>query len=168
LQRYGVEVHSVAEENGDGPVAEFIRGQLALVAQLERAMILERVTAGKAKKKALGRHVHGRVPYGYRSEAGVLTPIPELVPIIERMFRAAKKGDSPGRIARSLNSEGTPSPYRSAWTPKAVHRVLTNTAYAGERYGVKSAHPAVVSRRAFNAAQHALEERARDWAARRR
>lgn len=28
-------------------------------------MILERVSAGKAKKKTLGRHVHGRVPYGY-------------------------------------------------------------------------------------------------------
>ena len=53
LQRHGVEVVSAAEENGDGPIAEFIRGQLALVAQLERAMIVERVSAGKAKKKQL-------------------------------------------------------------------------------------------------------------------
>ena len=29
---------SPTEENGDGPIAEFIRGQLALVAQLERAI----------------------------------------------------------------------------------------------------------------------------------
>src|SRR4051812_44088271 len=73
LQRHGVTVESVAEErNGDGPLAEFVRGQLALVAQLERAMILERVGAGKAKKKQLGRHVHGRVPYAYTSERGVL------------------------------------------------------------------------------------------------
>jgi len=42
FQRYEVEILSVAEENGDGNVAEFIREQLALVAQLERALILER------------------------------------------------------------------------------------------------------------------------------
>jgi hypothetical protein len=34
-------------------VAEFIRGQLALVAQLERAMIRDRLTAGKLQKKKL-------------------------------------------------------------------------------------------------------------------
>ena len=55
LQRNGVRLLSAAEENGDGPIAEFMRGQLALVAQLERAMILDRVGAGKARKKALGR-----------------------------------------------------------------------------------------------------------------
>jgi DNA invertase Pin-like site-specific DNA recombinase len=47
--RHGVEIASVAEEhNGDGPIGEFIRGQLALAAQLERAMIRERLSAGKA------------------------------------------------------------------------------------------------------------------------
>ena len=62
LQRFGVEVVSATEENGDGPLAEFVRGQLALVAQLERAMILERVAAGRAKRKAQGRHVQGTAP----------------------------------------------------------------------------------------------------------
>jgi DNA invertase Pin-like site-specific DNA recombinase len=165
LQRYGVEVVSTAEENGDGPLAEFIRGQLALVAQLERAMILERVRAGKAKKKALGRHVHGRIPYAYRSDRGVLEPIDRLASIVVRIFRDAREGDAPGRIARSLNSDGIPSPQGKQWTSKAVERVLTNPAYAGERYGVKRAHPAIVSRRVFNAANDALRQRAQAWAA---
>lgn len=55
-------------------MAEFVRGQVALVAQLERAMIRDRLSAGKAKAKQAGRHIHGRVPYGYRSERGVLKP----------------------------------------------------------------------------------------------
>lgn len=165
LQRMGVDVVSVAEENGDGPIAEFIGGQLTLVAQLERAMILERVTAGKAKKKALGRHIHGRVPYGYRSEGGILTPAFELAPIIVRIFRNAKEGDSPGRIARALNRDDVPSPQGASWTAKAVSRVLTNPAYVGERYGVKRAHPALVSRQLFNAVQQVLRERATTWAA---
>lgn len=164
LQRHGVRVESADEEhNGDGPLAEFIRGQLALVAQLERSMILERVGAGKAKKKQLGRHVHGRVPYGYASEAGVLSPVPELAPIVRRIFTDIKYGYSPGRVARGLNRESVPSPLSADWTAKAVHRIVNNPAYVGERYGVKRAHPAIVSARLFNAANRALEQRAESW-----
>jgi site-specific DNA recombinase len=98
LERHGVSVVSVAEESGDGPVAEFIRGQFALVAQLERALIRDRVTAGKLQKKKLGRHVHGRVPYGYRSTGGILQHVDEFVPIVQRIYRDARDGRTPGRI----------------------------------------------------------------------
>jgi site-specific DNA recombinase len=158
LQRHSVSVESVAEaKNGDGPLAEFIRGQLALVAQLERSMILERVGAGKAKKKALGRHVHGRVPYGYTSTAGELALDPEPAEVVRRIFNDAREGDSPGRIAARLTIEAVPSPGGRDWTPKAVRRILSNEVYAGERYGVKRAHPAIVSRQAFNSAQRSRE-----------
>jgi site-specific DNA recombinase len=169
LQRTGVEVVSVAEENGDGPVAEFIRGQLALVAQLERAMIAERVSAGKAQKKRLGRHIHGRIPYGYTSyeEAGILQPVPELETIIRRIFGEIRQGDSPGKVARSLNHDSIPSPLGRAWTATTVQRIATNPAYAGERHRVRRAHPPIVSRQTFNAAQRALEARAEVWAAKR-
>ena len=151
LQRHGVDVVSAAEENGDGPIAEFIRGQLALVAELERAMILERVSAGKAKKKQLGRHVHGRVPYGYQSERGILRPNPELTPIVRRIFNEARDGSSAGRIARGLNAEQIASPHGVMWSAKAIRRILRNPVYAGERYGVKRAHPHIVSRQLYNA-----------------
>jgi site-specific DNA recombinase len=168
LQRHDVIVESVAEaQNGDGPLADFIRGQLALVAQLERAMILERVGAGKAKKKALGRHVHGRVPYGYTSEAGLLSVNAETAETVRRIFRATTEGDSPGRIARGLSAQGVASPEGATWTAKAVSRIVTNPAYAGERYGIKAAHNGIVSRRKFNAANAALRKRADEWAAKR-
>jgi site-specific DNA recombinase len=155
LQRHEVDVVSTAEENGDGPIAEFIRGQLALVAELERAMILERVSAGKAKKKQLGRHVHGRVPFAYTSEHGVLTPDPERASTVRRIFEEAKDGYTPGKIARGLNADLTPSPQGAQWSAKAVRRVLANPVYAGERYGVKRAHPAIVSRQLYNAVNRA-------------
>jgi site-specific DNA recombinase len=183
LQRHGVTVESVAEQNGDGPLAEFIRGQLALVAQLERSMILERVGAGKAKKKQLGRHVHGRVPYGYvANEPGVLTPnVPKdhaawstsPAAIVARIFNDVRAGDSPGRIARALNAAGVPSPQQrkrvelTQWLPKTVRLIVSNPAYMGERYGVKRAHPAIVSRRVFNEANAVLNERSAAWAERR-
>ena len=168
LLRHGVAVESVAEErNGDGPLAEFVRGQLALVAQLERAMMLERVGAGKAKKKQLGRHVHGRVPYGYVSERGVLSIDDNAAPIVRRIFADIRAGDSAGRIARTLNAEAVPSPHGAQWSAKAVERIANNVACAGERYGVRRAHPAIVSRRAFNEASRALATRRAEWAAKR-
>lgn len=160
LQRHWVELHSAAEGNGDGPIAEFMRGQLALVAQLERAMILERVSAGKAKKKQLGRHVHGRIPYGYTSTRGELEPDPAHVETVRRIFAEAKQGQTPGTIARALNTAGIPSPHGKTWDRTAVRRIIGNVAYAGERYGIKNAHPAIVTRRTFNAAQAAMRERA--------
>ena len=160
FQRYDVEILSVAEENGDGPIAEFIRGQLALVAQLERAMILERVGAGKAAKKKLGRHVHGRIPYGFSSAvAGVLEPLPSLVPVVRRIFADAKDGYSPGRIARDLTREGIPAPQGGAWNAVGIRTMLRSAVYCGEKYGIKRAHPAIVSRRLFNAVQAVLDER---------
>ena len=173
LERHGVRVESVAEEtNGDGPLAEFIRGQLALVAQLERAMILERVGAGKAKRKAQGRHVHGRIPYGFTTRDAdggrQLEPVQEPAVIVRRVFADVVAGDSPGRIAKALTREGVPSPEGVAtWRPKAVTRLVTNPAMTGERYGVKGAHEAIVSRRTFNAANRALEARAAEWAKKR-
>lgn len=156
LQRYGVDVVSAAEENGDGPIAEFIRGQLALVAQLERAMIAERVGAGKAKRKAQGRHVHGRIPFGYRSGGeGLLVP-DENAELVRRIYADAKAGDSPAKTARTLNREGIASPQGRSWSRQTVRLILTNPIYAGERYGVKGAQPAIVSRRAWNATQRAL------------
>ncbi len=173
LQRHGVTVESVAEEhNGDGALAEFIRGQLALVAQLERSMILERVSAGKAKRKAQGRHVQGRIPYGFRTRDSAgggkqLEPIEHEAATVRRIFADVLAGDSPGRIAKALTREGVASPDGSAWRPKAITRIVGNEAMAGERYGVRNAHASIVSRRTFNAANRALEMRAAAWAAKR-
>jgi DNA invertase Pin-like site-specific DNA recombinase len=158
LQRHGVRVVSCAEENGDGPLADLIRGQLALIAEYERAMIRERLSAGKARAKQLGRHVHGRVPYGYHTPTrGVLEPDPATAPIVERIFRLARQGVNPARIARELNTDGIPAPAGAEWRRSGVIVILRNVAYTGERYGVKKAHAAIITRRAYNDVTRKLE-----------
>jgi site-specific DNA recombinase len=159
LERCGVEVASTEEENGDSPLAEYLRGNLALAAQLERALIRDRLTSGKLAKKKLGRHIHGRVPYGYGSEGGILEPVPELIAVVRRIFEDARDGHTPGRIARGLNREGIPSAQGGEWSPQVIRQILRNPAYAGERHEVKQAHPAIVSKRLFNAANAALNAR---------
>ncbi len=163
LQRFGVEVVSTAEENGDGPMAEFVRGQVALVAQLERAMIRERLGAGKAKAKAQGRHVHGRVPYGYSSERGRLEPDEERAEVVRRIYADAIGGYTPGQVAKRLNRDGIVAPQGGAqgWSPAGVRVILTNAVYTGERHELKRAHPAILSRQTFNKAQSQLASRQR-------
>lgn len=164
LARHGVEVVSVAEEhNGDGPLAELIRGQLALIAQFERAQIRERFNAGKAKGKTLGRHVHGRHPYGYHAPTrGQLEPDPATAPIVKRIFDLARHGNNPARIAALLNDDGVAAPQKGkAWSRAAIHLLLTNRVYLGERHGVKRAHPSIVSQRVFSDVRDQLMRRSR-------
>jgi site-specific DNA recombinase len=155
LQRFGVEVVSVAEENGDGPMAKFIRGQLALVAELERAMILTRVAAGKIEGRKAGRHVAGKIAYGYRrgSEAGRLEVDEAQAEVVRRIFLLAREGRGPGPISRRLNAEGIAGPADHPWSRQTITKMLRNPVYAGELHGVKKAQPAIVSRRLWNAVQ---------------
>jgi hypothetical protein len=87
--------------------------------------------------------------------------VEELVPIVQRIYRDARDGWTPGRIARALNRDAVPSAQGGEWKPQVVRSILTNPAYAGERYGVRNAHACIVSRRAWNAAQAAVRARAR-------
>ena len=161
FRRHGVEVVSATEENGEGAYAAFVRGITAQVAELERSLIAERLRGGKEAKKKLGRHVHGQPPFGYQSTSGMLRPVDELASVIRRIFADAIAGYTPGRIAKRLNRDGVPTAQGGAWAPQVIRGILTNPAYAGERYGVKKAHPAIISRKVWNAAQKALAARAR-------
>jgi DNA invertase Pin-like site-specific DNA recombinase len=167
LQKLGVRVVSTAEDNGDGPMAEFIKGQVALVAQLERAIIRERLGKGKAEARKLGRRTEGSIPYGYRHRAAgrrstELEPDPERAEIVRRIFRAAAAGDSLGSIAAGLDADGIPtSRGRSGWSREALRLILRSRFYLGANHGVRDAHPAIVDRRTWNRAQRALDARSR-------
>jgi DNA invertase Pin-like site-specific DNA recombinase len=158
LRRQRVEVVSATEANGDGAHAEFVRGIYAQVAQLERAMIRDRLLAGKAERRKQGRRADGRPPFGYRSAGGILEPLPQLAPVVRGMFEQARDGSSAGKIARDLDANGvaTPQGGTAGWTRRAVLLILRNVAYAGEAHGVKAAHPTIVSRRLFNQVQAVL------------
>jgi hypothetical protein len=88
--------------------------------------------------------------------------------IVSRIFADTIAGDSAGRIARRLNDDGVPSPQGARWSANTVAVIVENPVYVGERYGVKRAHPATVSRRVFNAANVALGQRRAEWAAKRK
>jgi site-specific DNA recombinase len=157
LARFGVTVVSAGgETNGNGDaISELVERLIGAVHDFDRKRILERLRAGKAEKKRLGRHVHGSVPYGYRSAGqGRLEVDEQFAEVVRTIFRlAAKEGLGSRRIARRLNEAGVQSPKGTTWSPPVVAHILKNPVYRGERYGVKRAQPVIVTARLWNAAQ---------------
>lgn len=83
--------------NGDG-VGKVIFNMMASFAELERMRIAERVTAGKAAKRAQGGYLGGVVPFGYRKvgegKESRLEPDPDNYPVLGTIIRGDKAGMS--------------------------------------------------------------------------
>jgi hypothetical protein len=92
-----------------------------------------------------------------RRERGTRPAHPdENAELVRRIYADAKAGDAPAKIARVLNREGVASPQGREWSRQTIRLILANPIYAGERYGVKGAQPAFVSRRTWNAVRALL------------
>lgn len=154
LNRYGVKLISTAERTEDSAQSRLLENTMAAFSEYEREIIRERMLLGKAKRKSEGKHAHGQSPYGYRSIDGTLTPNDAEAEIIALIFQmAADSRASSGRVAAKLNRDGIPPRTASKWSPATIRGILRNPAYAGEKYGKKRAHTAIVSRQLWNRAQ---------------
>jgi DNA invertase Pin-like site-specific DNA recombinase len=74
LTQKGYQVLSVKEpeQQGDEATANMVRQMLGVISQYEKCVIRGRMAAGRAAKKAKGRYIGGRVPYGYTVVSGDL------------------------------------------------------------------------------------------------
>lgn len=83
--------------NGDG-VGRVMFTIMAAFAELERTRIAERVTAGKAVKRAAGGYLGGVVPFGYARHGlgrdSTLQPDPQTFPVLETIQRGHRAGMS--------------------------------------------------------------------------
>jgi hypothetical protein len=61
--------------------------------------------------------------YGYGSE--------HEASVVREIYLAAVTGQTPGQIARHLNTNGTPAPRGPRWSRNTVKRLLRNPRYAG-------------------------------------
>ena len=148
---------------------------LGSFAEFERALIIDRVRAGMARRAKSGRWPGGPVPFGYQleSETKRLEINTLLAPVVEKIFHLYTR-DRLGTeaIARLLNEQSEAAPGRRAWTRHKVARVLQNTSYLGlVAWGGElhnGNHPPLVDRKTFDAAERLLRERREDPASRRR
>jgi site-specific DNA recombinase len=141
LRRYGVEVVFLNRQIGTSPEEDLLLQVQGMVAEYERAKILERSRRGKRHAAAAGSvNVLSGAPYGYRyvgkrEGAGQASyqVIFEQARVVRQMFEwVGQERLSIGEVCRRLAREGVPSPRnKSYWDRSTVWSILKNPAYRG-------------------------------------
>jgi site-specific DNA recombinase len=93
---------------------------LAMFAEFERAQLLERTTAGKARRQSEGKHPGGRALFGWRPGNEEIDPdeAQALVTIAEMIL------DQGMNLSRAVEQLNTSTPRR--WRVTTLRRILTN------------------------------------------
>jgi site-specific DNA recombinase len=137
--RHGVETMFVKSPQGDSAEDQLLVQFQGMIAEYERAQILERSRRGKRHRAQLGEvSVLSNAPYGYRyirktDEAAAAYVIDEAeARVVQRVYeRYTVEGLSIGEITRRLNTEGIPTRKASRWERSVVWALLRNPAYRG-------------------------------------
>ena len=113
---------------------------ILVFAELERNMTAERVTSVMLSRANNGQWNGGRIPFGYNhsKETGFTVNHDEARIYLE-ICDLYEKYQSTLFIARNLTDRGILTRAGLAWTPTAVHKILSNVFYLGTyRYNVHS------------------------------
>jgi site-specific DNA recombinase len=140
LQKYGCEVYFVNRPIVDTPEDQMLLAMQGVIAEYERAKIMERTRRGRLYKARLGMLVSASMPYGYRyiprrgAERARAEIVPEQAAIVRHIFRwLVEEGLSILAICRRLRDRRVPSPRgRLRWGSSTVQKILRNRAYIGE------------------------------------
>src|SRR6266853_3599756 len=138
--RAGVETLFVRAPRGSTPEDELLVQFQGMIAEYERAQILERSRRGKRHRAQSGEvSVLSNAPYGYRyirktDEAPAAYVVDEAeARVVQRVYEMyTVEGLSIGEITRRINAQGIPTRKASArWERSTVWAVLRNPAYRG-------------------------------------
>jgi site-specific DNA recombinase len=138
--RHGVETVFVKSPQGDSAEDQLLVQFQGMIAEYERAQILERSRRGKRHRAQSGEvSVLSNAPYGYRyirktDEAPAAYVVDEgEARVVRRVYEMyTVEGLSIGEITRRINAEGIPTRKASArWERSTVWAVLRNSAYRG-------------------------------------
>jgi site-specific DNA recombinase len=143
LARHGVETLFVKAPQGTSAEDQLLVQFQGMIAEYERAQILERSRRGKRHRARSGEiSVMSGAPYGYRyirktddapASYAVIEAEAHVVQRVYDMYTV--EGLSIGAIVRRLNDEGVPTRKHCArWERSTVWAMLRNSAYRGMAY----------------------------------
>jgi site-specific DNA recombinase len=141
LKRCGIEVVFLNRQIGCSPEEDLLLQVQGMVAEYERAKILERSRRGKLHAARRGSlNVLGGAPYGYRyvgrreggGEASYQVAEEEAQVVRQVFTWIGRDRCSIGEVCRRLKQQGTPSPKgKGFWDRTTVWGLLKNPAYKG-------------------------------------
>ncbi len=140
LGRHGVQVVFVKAPPSDTPEDQLLLQFQGMIAEYERAQILERSRRGKRHRARQGEiNVLSGAPYGYRyvrkseERAGYYEVIEAEAQVVRQVYELyTRDGLSIGGVTRRLNEQGVPTKKRTGqWERSTVWAMLRNPAYKG-------------------------------------
>jgi site-specific DNA recombinase len=139
LNARGVRVHFLEHSPNERAEDRLLVQMQGVIAEYERAKILERTRRGRLHKVRTGQALpFSQAPYGYaivRSAAA-----PHGVVVIEEVEAAhvramyqwvVEEGLSARQVAKRLNTRGVRPRRARRWIPGSVYRILTSSTYVG-------------------------------------
>jgi site-specific DNA recombinase len=140
LQTTGCDLDFVNRSIGQSPEDQMLLAMQGVIAEYERAKIMERTRRGRLHKLRTGVLVLSQVPYGYRwiprqgSERGRIEVVPEKAELVREIFRwVAEEGLTVLGVSRRLMEVGVRAPKGGVrWGASTVQNLLKNRAYIGE------------------------------------
>jgi DNA invertase Pin-like site-specific DNA recombinase len=121
---FSVDDGEILEDDPDDPYRTAMRQIRGVFAQLERALIVSRMRAGRRAKAELGGFAYGAPPYGYRAEGGGLVEHPDEQATIARIRELRAEGLSLRVIAERLTADGHAPPRGARWHPNTLARII--------------------------------------------
>jgi DNA invertase Pin-like site-specific DNA recombinase len=117
----------VLRDDPDDPMRTAMRQMAGVFAQLERAMVVKRLRAGAATKRANGGYAGGGLAYGTASVDGRVVVDPGEARTVERVRELRAAGASYRAICETLTAEGFRPRRAEQWSPMVVRRIATST-----------------------------------------
>ena len=166
---------STANEVTDTPTAtpagRMMVQMLAVFAEFEREMIIDRVINGMERKAAKGQWCGGYRPHGYDldQDTGYLAVVDGEVAVVRRIFHEYTHDNIGSKaIATRLNAAGHRTKTGKPWSGNTVLVVLRNRVYLGEVFyrdrwhRGKEHHPPIVDEETFTQSERILLARGED------
>jgi len=150
LNAIGIQFTSINDNiNTTTPNGKLLFHILGAFAEFEREIIRERMMAGIAKSRELGRII-GRVPSGYKIVNKTVCIDPEKAELIKSLFRLYASGETIWRISTHYDMK-----------PSTVSYILKNRYYA--ETNCNGIHEPLISKELFQAIQPALQQTRRPY-----
>jgi site-specific DNA recombinase len=129
FEKHGVAFKSATEPfDTSTPLGKAMLGILAVFAQLERDMIVERTTSGRRHRTSQGIWYGGRVPFGYEWKNGQLVIIPEEARLVQEVYKRYLNGHSRLAIAEWIASRSKARSFDHA----VIREMLARPIYMGK------------------------------------
>jgi DNA invertase Pin-like site-specific DNA recombinase len=128
---FTAETGEVSPDDNDDPMRTAMRQMMGVFAQLERAMIVQRMAKGRQAKAAAGGFAYGSPPYGWKAENGALVPDEREAPSLARIMELHAQGVSTRKIADVLEQEGHKPKRAERFTSATLARIIKRESRTG-------------------------------------